>query len=102
MMNAGAEEGVLLNIPDVTDVPFFTTVPNNALELSAEQAAGLTGYFQAVAGIFTQYLMSQQVPAEQAQAIASQYAITFNEGKNRFIIDVPDNSNQSTWISSND
>ena len=90
MMSAGAEEGVLLNIPDVTNIPFFTTVPNNALELSAEQAAGLTGYFQAVAGIFTQFLMSQQVPAEQAQAIASQYAITFNEGKNRFIIDVPE------------
>ncbi len=89
MIGAGAEQGVLLNIPDVTNVPFFTTVPNNALVLSAEQAAGLTGYFRAVAGIFTQYLMSQQVPAEQAQAIASQYAITFSEGANRFIIDVP-------------
>ncbi|MHA6279457.1 G-D-S-L family lipolytic protein [Salinimicrobium sp. CAU 1759] len=27
MMEAGAEEGVLLNIPDVTNVPYFTTVP---------------------------------------------------------------------------
>ena len=89
MIEAGAEEGVLLNIPDVTNVPFFTTVPNNALVLNAEQAAGLTGYFRAVAGIFTNYLMSQQVPAEQAQAIASQYAINFSEGANRFIIDVP-------------
>jgi lysophospholipase L1-like esterase len=90
MIGAGAEEGVLLNIADVTDVPFFTTVPNNALELSAEQAAGLTGYFRAVAGIFTQFLVSQQVPLEQAQAIASQYAIPFSEGKNRFIIQVPE------------
>ncbi|MCY2685835.1 G-D-S-L family lipolytic protein [Salinimicrobium sp. TH3] len=90
MIEAGAEEGALLNIPDVTTAAFFNTVPNNALELSAEQAAGLTGYFQAVAGIFTQFLMGQQVPAEQAQAIASQYAITFTEGKNRFIIDVPE------------
>ncbi|SOC78915.1 GDSL-like Lipase/Acylhydrolase [Salinimicrobium sediminis] len=89
MVEAGAEEGVLLNIPDVTSAAFFNTVPNNALVLNAEQAAGLTGYFQAVAGIFTQYLMSQQVPAAQAQAIASQYAITFNEGPNRFLIEVP-------------
>lgn len=88
-LTAEGAEGVLLNIPDVTDVPFFTTIPNNALVLNAEQAAGLTGYFRAVAGIFTQYLMQQQVPAEQAQAIASQYAITFSEGPNRFIIDVP-------------
>lgn len=89
MITAGAEEGVLLNIPDVTNIPYFTTVPNNALVLSAEQAVGLTGFFQAVAGIFTRYLMSQDVPAEQAQAIASQYAIPFSEGPNRFIIDVP-------------
>ena len=27
MIEAGAEEGVLLNIPDVTNVPYFTTVP---------------------------------------------------------------------------
>ncbi|NJY61876.1 G-D-S-L family lipolytic protein [Salinimicrobium sp. CDJ15-81-2] len=27
MINAGAEEGVLINIPNVTDVPYFTTVP---------------------------------------------------------------------------
>lgn len=27
MIEAGAEEGVLINIPNVTDIPFFTTVP---------------------------------------------------------------------------
>ncbi|NJW53624.1 G-D-S-L family lipolytic protein [Salinimicrobium oceani] len=31
MIAAGAEEGVLLNIPNVTDVPFFTTVPHAPL-----------------------------------------------------------------------
>ena len=89
LIQAGAEEGVVLNIPDVTDVPFFTTIPNNALALSAEQAANLTGFFQAVSGIFTGVLMQQQVPQEQAAAIASQYAIPFSAGPNRFIIDVP-------------
>lgn len=82
-------EGVLINIPDVTSVPFFTTIPNNALVLDAATAANLTGFFQAVAGIVTQSLLQQQVPAQQAQALASQYAITFNEGPNRFLIDVP-------------
>ena len=88
LTNNGAD-GVLINIPDVTAVPYFTTVPNNALALDAATAANLTGFFQAVAGIFTQGLMMQGVPAQQAQALASQYAITFNEGPNRFIIDVP-------------
>ncbi|HET7360390.1 MAG TPA: G-D-S-L family lipolytic protein [Salinimicrobium sp.] len=82
-------EGVLLNIPDVTSVPFFTTVPNNALVLDAATAAQLTAYFRAVAGIFAQGLIMQGIPPEQAQALASQYAIVFNEGNNRFLIDVP-------------
>jgi len=88
LTGAGAE-GVLINIPDVTSVPFFTTVPNNALVLDASTAASLTGFFQGVAGILTQNLIGQNVPPQQAQALASQYAITFNEGPNRFLIDVP-------------
>jgi hypothetical protein len=88
-LTSSASGGVVYNIPNITDIPFFTTVPNNALELNAETAASLTGFFQAVVGIFTQGLVMQGVPAEQAQAIASQYAITFNEGPNRFLIQVP-------------
>ena len=86
---AQTADGVLINIPDVTSVPYFTTVPNNALALDAATAGQLTGYFQAVSGVLTQVLAMQGVPLEQAQAVASQYAITFNEGANRFLIDVP-------------
>ena len=82
-------DGILINIPDVSSVPFFTTIPNNALNLDAATAVNLTRYFQAVAGIFTQGLIMQGVPPQQAQALASQYAITFTEGPNRFLIDVP-------------
>lgn len=82
-------DGILINIPDVTSLPYFTTVPNNALDLDAETAANLTGFFQAVAGIFAQGAIQQGVPVEQAQALAAQYALTFNEGPNRFLIDVP-------------
>jgi hypothetical protein len=88
-LNANASGGVVYNIPNVTDIPFFTTVPNNALVLDAASAGSLTGFFQAVAGIFTQGLIQQGLPPTQAQALAAQYAITFNEGPNRFVIDVP-------------
>ncbi len=81
--------GVLINIPSVTSTPYFNTVPNNALELDASQAANLTAYFGAVSQVLTGVLISQGVPQQQAAALASQYAITFNEGTNRFIIDVP-------------
>lgn len=81
--------GVLLNIPNVTNIPYFNTIPNNALALDAATAQNLTGFFQAVAGVMTQVLMQQGASQEQAQAIASQYAIQFSEGANRFLIDVP-------------
>lgn len=88
-LTAGGAKGVVTNVPYVTDLPHFTTVPNNALVLDAATAANLTGFYQAVAGIFTQVLINQGVEPANAQALAAQYAITFNEGPNRFLIDVP-------------
>ncbi|WP_400076148.1 G-D-S-L family lipolytic protein [Winogradskyella sp. R77965] len=88
-LTANGAQGVLANVPYITSLPFFTTVPNNALVVDAGTAANLTGFFQAVAGIFTGGLIQQGVPPAQAQALAAQYAITFNEGPNRFLIDVP-------------
>ncbi|TBW30195.1 G-D-S-L family lipolytic protein [Gramella sp. KN1008] len=87
---AETADGVLLNIPDITSVPYFTTIPNNALALDASTAANLTSFFQAVAGVFAQVLMQDpNVTPAQAQALASQYAIQFSEGANRFLIEVP-------------
>jgi len=88
MVGAGAD-GVLLNIPDVTTIPYFTTIPNNALVLDAATAANLTGFFQAVAGIFAQGAILQGADPAVAQELAAQYALTFTEGPNRFLIDVP-------------
>ena len=81
-------KGAITNVPSIPSLPFFTTVPNNALALDAGTAGSLTGFFQAVTGIFAQGLILQGVPPEDALALASQYAITFNEGPNRFLIDV--------------
>jgi lysophospholipase L1-like esterase len=88
-LTANGAKGVITLLPAIEDVPFFTTVPNNALVLDAATAAQLTGVFQAVSGIFSQGLQLQGVPATQANALATQYAITFNEGANRWIIDTP-------------
>ncbi len=88
-LSATGAKGVVTNVPYITDLPYFTTIPNNALVLDAATAGQLTGVFQAVSGIFLQGLLLQGVPLEQAQALAAQYAITFNAGPNRFLIDVP-------------
>lgn len=88
-LTSGGAKGVVTNVPYVENLPYFTTVPNNALVIDTATAAQLTGFFQAVAGIFTQGAILQGTTPEQAQALAAQYAITFNEGPNRWIIDVP-------------
>lgn len=38
MKSAGAEKGVIANIPSITSTPFFTRVPYNAVNLSEAQA----------------------------------------------------------------
>jgi len=93
---SGGAQGVLINLPEITSSPFFTTVPNNALVLDEAQATNLTGFFQAFVGIATQVLASppSSIPLAQAQAIAAQYAIQFKAGSNRFLIkETPSDSN---------
>lgn len=60
-MTANGAKGVLINIPDVTSIPFFTTIDRNGLILTAAQAQQLTTAYAAL-------------------------GITFHEGANPFII----------------
>ena len=89
-LTANGAKGVITNVPSVTSLPHFTTVPNDTLVLDAATATKLTNFYKAVAGIFTKGLIiGKGVAPAVAQKLGSQYAITFNEGPNRFIIDVP-------------
>ena len=66
-LTGSGARGVVLNIPDVTSIPFFTTVPWNGLVLTAEQAAQLrAGY--------------------AAQGVPEPLIPDFQEGSNGFII----------------
>lgn len=66
-LTANGAKGVVLNIPDVTSIPFFTTVPWNGLVLTAEQAGQLrAGY--------------------AAQGVPEALIPDFREGANGFII----------------
>ncbi|HET8854875.1 MAG TPA: G-D-S-L family lipolytic protein [Salinimicrobium sp.] len=71
--------GILVNIPNVTDIPFFTTVPVNAIPLDAETAAVLNAKFAA----YNQQILPGLV---QAGAITleemSERRIIFSEGMN--------------------
>lgn len=60
-MTRNGAKGALINIPDVTSIPFFTTIPSNGLVLNATQAAALNSQYQSL-------------------------GITFSEGANGFVI----------------
>lgn len=46
-LTANGAKGVLINIPEVTSIPYFTTVPKNAIPLDAATAAQLNAQFGA-------------------------------------------------------
>ncbi len=47
LLTADGAKGVLVNIPEVTSIPYFTTVPTNAIPLDAATAAALNAQFAA-------------------------------------------------------
>ena len=75
---AGGAKGVLLNIPDVTSVPFFTTVPAQSIPLDAETAGVVNAQFALYNGALGQLVAGGFISAEEA-AIR---AINFIEGVN--------------------
>lgn len=47
LLTQNGAKGVLLNIPEVTSIPYFTTVPTNPIPLDAATAGMLNAQFQA-------------------------------------------------------
>jgi lysophospholipase L1-like esterase len=52
-MTANGAQGVIGNVPDITSIPYFTTVPWNGLTLDATSASMLTAAYAALGITFT-------------------------------------------------
>ena len=81
-LTASGAKGIVANLPSITSIPYFTTVPYNAIPLDAATAAMLNQAFapynagiQSLAG--TPYL---------SQAEANSRIISFQEGNNAVLI----------------
>jgi hypothetical protein len=72
-LTAGGQQGAIANIPDITSIPFFTTVPYNALELD-----------QASADLLNQAYAQYNAAIDQFQLPVSK--IEFAAGYNAFVI----------------
>ena len=75
---AGGAKGVLLNIPDVTSIPYFTTVPPQSIPLDAATAGAVNAQFTLYNGALGQLVAGGFISAEEA-AIRQ---INFVEGVN--------------------
>ncbi|MEZ7918334.1 MAG: G-D-S-L family lipolytic protein, partial [Patiriisocius sp.] len=63
---AGGAKGVLLNIPDVTSIPYFTTVPTRSIPLDAATAGAVNAQFALYNGALGQLVAGGFISAEEA------------------------------------
>lgn len=75
-------KGVLVNIPDVSTIPFFTTVPHNPLPLDQDTADALNAAYARYNGGVAAALGGGAITVEEAAL----RTITFAAGKNAVVI----------------
>jgi len=78
-LKGSGAKGVLLNIPEVTSIPYFTTVPTNAIPLDAATAAMLNAQFE---GYNTQILPGLVLAGVLSEEEAAMRMISFQAGQN--------------------
>lgn len=83
MVGGGTNKGVLVNIPDVSTIPYFTTVPYNAIPMTAAEAATANAGFAAYNGSVTGLVGT--APGLTAEEAALRQ-IVFVEGQNPVVM----------------
>ncbi|MBL4887115.1 MAG: G-D-S-L family lipolytic protein, partial [Flavobacteriaceae bacterium] len=86
MVSSGATEGVVLNIPDVTSIPFFTTIPHNPIPLDGPTAGAVnTGYAPYNGGLQAAFAALTGTGLFTAEELAKR-TINFTAGQNAVVI----------------
>ncbi len=86
-LTSGGAKGVVANIPDVTSIPFFTTVPYNAVPLDAGRAAALNAGYAAYNGGIQAALNALAGTGLFTQEEADKRMIAFAAGQNAVVIE---------------
>ncbi len=82
-LTANGAKGVVMNLPSVTSIPYFTTVPYNAIPMDAATAAGTNG---AYVNYNNGLLAAMGAMAIDAAEVA-QRTINFTAGQNALVIE---------------
>ncbi|EAQ42839.1 SGNH/GDSL hydrolase family protein [Polaribacter sp. MED152] len=89
-LTSGGAKGVVANVPYITDLAYFTTVPHNAIPLDAGTAAVVNGaYAPYNAGIqqaFGALVQLGVMTQEMAAAEIAKRTISFSAGQNAVVI----------------
>ena len=81
-LTANGAKGAVANIPDVTSIPFFTTVPYNAIPLDQATAAALNQAYAPYNGGLQLAVSFGAITVEEA----AQRTITFTAGQNPVVL----------------
>ncbi len=89
-MTSGGAKGVIATVPDITLLPFFTTVPFNPVPLDAATASAVNAaYAQYNGGIqqaFGALVAGGAIPQALADAEIAKRMISFSAGQNAVVI----------------
>lgn len=83
-MTANDADGVIANLPNVTDIPYFTTVPHNPIPLDANTAAFLNS--EAAYGAYNAGLAQLQQLSIITQDELEKRTITFAAGEGNAVV----------------
>jgi len=101
-LTANGSQGVLANIPYITDLPYFTTVPYNPVPLDATSTAQLNAAYGAYnVGITQAYaflVATTPLTQEQADAEIAKRTITFNVGDGNAVVIIDEDLRDLTGI----
>lgn len=78
-LTAGGAKGVLMNIPEVTSIPYFTTVPAKSIPLDAATAGALNAQYGAYSTQILPALAGMGVISSEEAALRT---INFSAGQN--------------------
>ncbi len=81
-LTANGADGVVANLPDITTIPYFTTVPHNPVPLDEATAGLLNGAYAAYNGGLAQLQAGGAISAEEL----AQRTISFNAGEGNAVV----------------
>ena len=92
-LTAAGAKGAVANIPDVTDIPFFTTVPHNPVPLDEATATQLNAAYAAYNGGLAQLAGIALTPEEAARRM-----ISFEAGETNAVVIIDEDLTDLTGI----